>query len=431
VRHEEILPVVNPAWGRSPSPRVDVSRYVSREYVALERERLWPHVWQIACREEEISGPGDYFEYEIGDQSIIVVRTSKGEVKAFFNACLHRGTQLAKGCGTLRQFTCPFHAWRWSLDGAIRYVHDRADFPGLTDEELRLPECQVGLFAGFVFIKMTEGGESLEAFLAPIADNVAAYRIEDYRIQSWRTVVVKANWKVALEAFEESYHILGTHPQGRMTGADVGTIYDSYGPHTLSIIPTGLPSPRFSPPLSEQALLKYMIDALLDVQLADETQRALFEELREKPLPDGLTTREFFQKMAQGRFGSLMPDLTPDQYTSVWDYTFFPNFVFNATPGNIFGFLARPNGDDPDSCVFDVVSLQHPCGKPGEAVKRQRITDPSYNWGTALSQDWSNLERIQKGMHARTMQKNRLASYQESRIANRVRVMDHMMAAHG
>ena len=182
MKQDEFITPVNPAWGHGPVHRVEASRYTSRDYLEREKAHMWPFVWQVACREEEIGEPGSYFEYEIGDQSILVTRTLEGDVKAFFNTCLHRGTQIAKGCGRLTQFTCPFHAWRWSLDGKIRYVHDRQDFPGLKDEELSLMECEVGLFGGFVFIRMEKGTDTIEEFLAPIFDQLSAYRMEDYRI---------------------------------------------------------------------------------------------------------------------------------------------------------------------------------------------------------------------------------------------------------
>ena len=156
MKQDKLQPVTNPDWGQTPYHEVEVSRYISPEHVRLESERLWPHAWQMACREEEIPEAGDYFEFEIGDQSLLITRTPSGEIKAFFNSCLHRGTQLAKGCGNLTSFNCPFHGWSWSLDGENRQVLDAADFPGIEDQDLRLPQAQVGTWGGFVFVKLTE-----------------------------------------------------------------------------------------------------------------------------------------------------------------------------------------------------------------------------------------------------------------------------------
>ena len=93
--------------------RIPVRRYYDEEFYRLECERLWPHVWQMACRLEEIPKLGDWVEYKNLDKSVIVVRTKNG-VKAYHNACRHRGVQLVSGSGNCetRGFNCPFHGWQ-------------------------------------------------------------------------------------------------------------------------------------------------------------------------------------------------------------------------------------------------------------------------------------------------------------------------------
>ena len=81
------------------SDLIPKERYLSREFLDLEYERLWSRVWQVACREEEIPDVGDYVEYTIGDESIIIVRSGPDTITALPNACLHRGTRLADGAG--------------------------------------------------------------------------------------------------------------------------------------------------------------------------------------------------------------------------------------------------------------------------------------------------------------------------------------------
>src|SRR5580658_7387170 len=81
------------------------SRYTSAPFAALEFDRLWARVWQVACREEEIAGVGDYCEYVIGDQSILVVRSDSDVVVGYHNTCLHRGTRLAEGSGHFKDGT--------------------------------------------------------------------------------------------------------------------------------------------------------------------------------------------------------------------------------------------------------------------------------------------------------------------------------------
>ncbi len=123
---------------------VPKERYTDPAFLDAELERLWPRVWQIACREEELAEVGAYVEYTIGDDSILIVRSTPDTVSAFHNACLHRGTRLAEGAGTLgTAITCPFHGWCYRLDGTLRDVPDRHEFRGLP-ETLRLARVGTG-----------------------------------------------------------------------------------------------------------------------------------------------------------------------------------------------------------------------------------------------------------------------------------------------
>ena len=122
--------VANVELGNAP---IDTSRYLSRAFYALEKQRLWPRVWQALCRETELAEPGDYYVQDIADVSVLLVRTREGALRAFPNACLHRGRQLkgggAGGFGKSADLTCPFHGFSWELDGRFRGAPCQWDFP--------------------------------------------------------------------------------------------------------------------------------------------------------------------------------------------------------------------------------------------------------------------------------------------------------------
>src|SRR5438876_11392756 len=103
-----------PSWNTQPHG-ISVGRYIDPAFARLEYERLWSRVWQAAARLDEIPETGDYTTYQIGDQSVVVVRVDSSTVKAYHNVCPHRGTALAQGSGRFPscRIQCPFHGWRW------------------------------------------------------------------------------------------------------------------------------------------------------------------------------------------------------------------------------------------------------------------------------------------------------------------------------
>ena len=133
-------------------PKAD---FLDRRFHELEKENLWPKVWQIACRLEEIPEPGDYATYDILDDSIVIVRRGPDEVAAYHNACPHRGTLLVEGKGSIREFLCSFHGWRFGLDGRNAGVVDRDDWGGcLKAGDADLAPVQAGIWGGWVWINM-------------------------------------------------------------------------------------------------------------------------------------------------------------------------------------------------------------------------------------------------------------------------------------
>ena len=102
-------------------PAIDTipfSTYTDRGYAALELEHVWRKTWQFVCREEDIPEVGDRLPYDVGPLSFIIIRTGAEEFKAFFNACLHRGTRLCNASEGGDEIKCPFHGWRWQVDAA-------------------------------------------------------------------------------------------------------------------------------------------------------------------------------------------------------------------------------------------------------------------------------------------------------------------------
>ena len=182
--------------------------------------------------QEELLHAGDYFEYGIGDESVLVVRNGAGELHAFHNSCLHRGTRLADATGRFDDecIQCPYHGWQYGLDGSLTHVVDREDFTNLPDD-LALHAVRVETFGGFVFVNFDPDAEPLLEFLDPLPELLAPFHLDRMRLRGYRTTIIDANWKAVVDAFNEGYHVQGLHPQILPWTDDVSIAYEQFGTH--------------------------------------------------------------------------------------------------------------------------------------------------------------------------------------------------------
>jgi phenylpropionate dioxygenase-like ring-hydroxylating dioxygenase large terminal subunit len=229
----------------SSSQKISKERFLSREYHDREVEHLWKKVWQIACREGDIQRPGDFIEYSIAGQSIVVVRQRDGGIKAFHNVCLHRASRLRDGAGSAGEITCPFHGWTWHNDGTLADIPCRWDFQDLDPGEYNLRQVKVDTWNGFVYVNFDRDAGPLADHIGPVLRR----HFEQWPLaQRWKAVhlakVVPCNWKIATIGFLEVYHFAQTHPQIINYSGDINARYDSYGRHGRMMSPTAVTSPQ-------------------------------------------------------------------------------------------------------------------------------------------------------------------------------------------
>jgi nitrite reductase/ring-hydroxylating ferredoxin subunit len=213
--------------------RIPAQRYYDEEFYQLEKERLWPHVWQMACRIEQLPEVGDWIEYKNLDKMVIIVRTSDG-IKAFHNSCRHRGVPITQGGhGNCKRegFICPFHGWRWNIEGKSTFVYGRHMFneQQLDPDDLALKPCRIELSMGCVFINFDDDASGLRESLGPLAVGLDVYDADTMRAEWCYATVLPANWKTCMEAFMEDYHVMRTHPQLQKTVAILPNSVDTGG----------------------------------------------------------------------------------------------------------------------------------------------------------------------------------------------------------
>jgi phenylpropionate dioxygenase-like ring-hydroxylating dioxygenase large terminal subunit len=427
---------------------VPKERYFSREFFELEKKYLWPYAWQMAARLEEIPHPGDFVEYEIAGNSVLIVRQQDGSVKALHNACRHRATELAKGCGRFGggQIVCPFHGWRYNLDGSSSFVFVESVFEPecMKPEDLRLQECLVEVWAGMVWINLDLNARPLREALRPVADLLDGIGVGNMRVKWWKQVILKANWKLVQEAFLEGYHVMQTHPQLLM-GADM----DIAAAQTFGTDYTAFRNghARFQSGVAEQTLESDVWDPdsfiefnrlLADGQdaMAVDQDIKVFRGIRNKEGADssnfGAEALKALYAYAEGAGIPMAPYSSENMRLWGGEIFLFPNSFMLPMYGNCLCYRMRPYNDDPEQCLFDVWSLTtYPGGEEPERAELLGVFDKEdeNHWGLIPRQDFSNIERQQRGLHSVSFEHHRLTPLFEKSILNLHQELDRVIAA--
>ena len=417
-----------------PTTLIAAERYTSPEFARREFEAVFMHSWHLVCRDQDILDVGDYVEFELNDQSVLVVRVEEDLVKGYYNACLHRGMQLRKGRGSTSELRCGYHSWCWNLDGSIAQVTDPYEFhPSLIcPEALKLPEIRVETWAGFYFVNFDDDAPSLVEHLGPVVEALAPYKLENMVYKSHRRVVLPTNWKTVVDNFGETYHIPTIHPQSLPYADDVNEIVDNLGDHTIMKVPVLQPSARLVETVDQMTQLEAMLEVLVDFELIDGAEKEILEELKTS-LPEDAEPDVIKKSLLEYRRAKAMtlgvPDLTDEQLLDDWDVHIFPNIEVNILFDQLFGYVVHPNGVDPDSCIFEIISLTQP--KPGQPLpfsELEEIDDyRTYPWNQVLSQDLSVFARMQHGLHSRKFPGMRFATYRERGLRHTHEMIDRWL----
>lgn len=419
-----------------PTPVViPVEAYISADYARDEKEKLWAKVWQVACREEELPNVGDYVTYDILDQSVIVVRSATDQISAYYNVCRHRGRRLTKGCGNTSRFTCKFHGWQWNIQGENEKVLDEQDWgDALNADNLKLGTIKTGTWGGYVFINFDPQSETLEEYLQSVPAWLDPFEIDKMRYRWRQWLYFPCNWKVALEAFIESYHVPATHPQLLKFGA-TKSWSRAHGKHSCMGLGTlgedmaggGTTAINTKAGIDPRKLIADFMQHLLDTVNANTTQtivdaaKKLVDVLPEGTHPDLVSAKMMeMAAMADAERGIIWPNIDPEHFAeSGIDWHVFPNTIILHGVTFILGYRARPNGVDPDSCIFEVYVLER--FPEGQEPKPENVYQPDISedkWRLVLTQDFNNMSEVQAGVKSWSFPGMRPNPKQEQSVIN-------------
>jgi phenylpropionate dioxygenase-like ring-hydroxylating dioxygenase large terminal subunit len=433
-----------------------VEAFLSREYLEREKEYLWPKAWQMADRVEVIPNVGDFFTYDICDDSIIVIRTAPDEIRAFHNVCAHRGRQLIdvppgvhSVTGHRKSFRCGFHGWTYDLEGANTFILDPQDWqkqgPGLNPDCTSLTPVKVDTWGGWIFINMDLECEPLETYLGDakrILDPFDFHKMR-YKWRNW--VIFDCNWKTGLEAFMEPYHVEGTHTQLLKYG-EYYAYSKAIGIHGVSGFDVRDPTMRTVGSTSNNRAGKGGDPRISTYDLAREnwetvnnasTTWTLVQAAKRlvDELPEGTPAAEVVAhwlasaKRDDAARGVDWPELTPEQFNEAGlAWHIFPNMSILQGPTQALCYRTRPYGDDPNKCIFEAYSIERfPPGEEPETEWTYGEATPE-NWGPVLCQDFSNMGAVQRGMKSRGFKGTLPNPHQEQKVINFHRVLAQMIS---
>ena len=194
---------------------LDRECFVSHEVYALEHERIFFRSWLLAGHVSQLEKPGDYFLYELENESVIVLRDQAGTIRAFHNHCRHRGSRLCREAhGTIgNALVCPYHAWSYGLDGKLRHASAMNEVAGFDASNYPLHGVALHEWEGFIFLNFAKQPQSFDEALPGLTGRFKQWQTAELRAADRRIYEVDANWKMFVHNFSECYHCPLAHPQ--------------------------------------------------------------------------------------------------------------------------------------------------------------------------------------------------------------------------
>ncbi|BEV02485.1 aromatic ring-hydroxylating dioxygenase subunit alpha [Novosphingobium olei] len=213
-------------------PDLPGGRYTDPRFAELERDHLWRKSWLLAAHMDEIPRAGCFKLWEIAGQPIVLVHARSGEVNAFYNTCSHRGAPVVtKESGRSARLTCKYHGWVYDDEGKLCSIRDPEDFADLdfSCRSLRKVACE--RYGQLVFVRFSQDGPSLSEWLGSLKEEWAEFRFDAIRLVDHQVWDLECNWKIAMEANMEVYHVPNIHPTTVAVGLDHRRNVNSFYPH--------------------------------------------------------------------------------------------------------------------------------------------------------------------------------------------------------
>ncbi len=202
----ELIDSQQPGWSLAQRFYTDPAIY------ELELERIITRNWILAGHESQLPDSGDFKVLNVGNESAIIVRTATESIKAFANVCRHRGSLVClESKGNTREFRCPYHGWTYDTDGKL--IAARSMPKDFDKQPYSLNKVSVEVVHGLLFVCFSDSPPSLEGAKRALAEPMAMFDFKNLKVAAQKTYPISANWKLAIENYQECYHCATAHPE--------------------------------------------------------------------------------------------------------------------------------------------------------------------------------------------------------------------------
>jgi Rieske 2Fe-2S family protein len=338
--------------------------YQSGAIYQEELEKIFYRRWLLACREEEIPAPGDFLTVPVGEESLILVRDNQGRLHAHFNVCRHRGTRICmeeKGAFDSGLIQCPYHAWRYELDGRLKAAPLMKDVPGFHKSDYPLHPAHLQVWGGFVFVNLAEDPVPFEREMGALIGRFEDWNLAELRIAHQLNYTLHCNWKLILQNYQECYHCPGVHPLLSKWTPFRGAVHDCFDGAVIGGY-MELSKPRGSMTMDGEAAAPPVCTVS-----GDDLQRVHY-------------------------------------------YSVFPNLLFSPHPDFVLYHRIRSLAIDKiqNDCFF----LLHP-DVIREPKRMERFQSAIAFWDLTNRQDWRVCEQMQLGIQSRRFERGRYSPQED------------------
>ena len=203
----------SPPVGFPALPDIPAGRYTDPAFFELEQTHIWQKSWLFAAHIDELPLPGSYRRWDNAGQPVVIVHGDDGVIRAFYNTCSHRGAPVVtEESGRRARLTCKYHGWTYTHQGDLVSVRDPEDFSDLDMSCRGLIGVRCEMFGNLIFLNFDKNAPSLLEWLGPIADEWTEFQFDKCRLAARHSFVLDCNWKIAMEANTEVYHVKSIHP---------------------------------------------------------------------------------------------------------------------------------------------------------------------------------------------------------------------------